>query len=230
MRAHARAVGGGGLRLGARGQRIQVGRLLIAAQVALSLVLLVGAGLLVRSLRSLQHGEVGLDRDHLLIVDVDVGARGYGGARRGALVRTLAERFELVHLEATGFVRPGVPAFWWMLQLLPGDFAAAAHAANIVLHGVNAALVSLVAWAGACLFAWWVSRGLVHLMPSVREEWLPLFDSYGVDTNNSSIAMKIGGLPSKPLLPVNDSPTVESRSMSATVRVWPSLKNQESPS
>jgi hypothetical protein len=56
-----------------------------------------------------------------------------------------AERFELVHLEATGFVRPGVPAFWWMLRLLPGDFAAAAHAANILLHGVNAALVSLIA-------------------------------------------------------------------------------------
>ena len=56
-----------------------------------------------------------------------------------------AERFELVHLEATGFVRPGVPAFWWMLQRWPGDFATAAHAANIVLHGVNAALVSLVA-------------------------------------------------------------------------------------
>ena len=97
MRAHARAVGGaGGVNWGVRGQRIPVGRLLIAAQVALSLVLLVGAGLLVRSLRSLQQGEVGLDRDHLLIVDVDVGARGYAGARRSALVRTLAERFERI--------------------------------------------------------------------------------------------------------------------------------------
>jgi hypothetical protein len=56
-----------------------------------------------------------------------------------------AERFELVHLDATGFVRPGAPVFWWILQKLPGDFAAAAHAANVVLHGLNAALVSLVA-------------------------------------------------------------------------------------
>ena len=52
----------------------------------------------------------------------------------------------LVHFGTTGFVRPGVPVFWWLLQKLPGDFAAAAHAANVVLHGVNAALVSLVAW------------------------------------------------------------------------------------
>jgi len=56
-----------------------------------------------------------------------------------------AERLELVHLGDTGFVRPGVPLFWGMLQRLPGDFAITAHAANIVLHGVNAALVSTLA-------------------------------------------------------------------------------------
>ena len=56
-----------------------------------------------------------------------------------------AERLELVHFEDTGFVRPGVPLFWGMLQRLPGDFAITAHAANTVLHGVNAALVATVA-------------------------------------------------------------------------------------
>jgi hypothetical protein len=48
----------------------------IAAQVALSVVLLVGAGMLVRSLRSLESVNVGLDRDHLMIVDVDETSRG----------------------------------------------------------------------------------------------------------------------------------------------------------
>ena len=72
-------------------------------------------------------------------------AMGIGLLSDDFVIARWAERFELVHFEATGFVRPGVPAFWWMLGMLPGDFAAAAHAANIVLHGVNAALVSLIA-------------------------------------------------------------------------------------
>ncbi len=56
-----------------------------------------------------------------------------------------ARRLELVHVEATGFLRPGVPLFWAMLNVLPGDLATAAHLANIVLHGFNAALVALIA-------------------------------------------------------------------------------------
>jgi hypothetical protein len=72
-------------------------------------------------------------------------AVGIGLLSDDFVIARWAERLELVHFEATGFVRPGVPAFWWMLRLLPGDFAVAAHVANIVLHGVNAALVSLIA-------------------------------------------------------------------------------------
>jgi len=72
--------------LGGRGGRIPLGKMLIAGQVALSLVLLVGAGLLVRSLREVQNGDTGLDRDHLLIVDVDAVTRGDTGVlmRRAA--------------------------------------------------------------------------------------------------------------------------------------------------
>jgi hypothetical protein len=70
-------------------------------------------------------------------------AVGIGLLSDDFVIARWAERLELVHFGATGFVRPGVPAFWWMLRLLPGDFAA--HVANIVLHGVNGALVSLIA-------------------------------------------------------------------------------------
>jgi hypothetical protein len=61
------------------------------------------------------------------------------------VIAAWAERLELVHFEATGFVRPGVPLFWRLLQALPGDFGMTAHAANVVLHGLNAALVSAIA-------------------------------------------------------------------------------------
>jgi predicted permease len=89
MRASAKALTGGA---GASGGRNPLGRLLISGQVALSLVLLVGAALLVRSLDHLQRTDPGLDRDHLLIVDVDAVERNYQGERLAVLARTLAER------------------------------------------------------------------------------------------------------------------------------------------
>src|SRR5438105_3442589 len=91
MRAHAHAVGGGFA--STTGRRMPAAKLLIAGQVALSVVLLMGAALLVRSLRALEQQPTGLDREHLLIVDLDVGARGYPEARRNALVQDLAGRF-----------------------------------------------------------------------------------------------------------------------------------------
>lgn len=63
--------------LGRRGTRRSLGGLLIGGQVAFSVVLLVGAAMLTRSLRNLQSVDVGMDRDHLLILELDVGARGY---------------------------------------------------------------------------------------------------------------------------------------------------------
>jgi predicted permease len=50
------------------GGRFALGKALVVVQVALSLVLLVGAGLLVRTLRNLQAQEVGFDRENLLLV------------------------------------------------------------------------------------------------------------------------------------------------------------------
>ncbi|MGH9888905.1 MAG: ABC transporter permease, partial [bacterium] len=90
MRAAAHSVAGSAL--GHRGQRAPLGKLLIAGQVALSVVLLVGAGMLVRSLLNLQSVDVGLDRDHLVIVDLDINARGYSGPRLASLVHTLRDR------------------------------------------------------------------------------------------------------------------------------------------
>ncbi len=90
MRANAKAVTGGSL----TGPRIPIGKMLISVQVALSLVLLVGAGLLVRSLRGVETAPTGLDRDHLLIVDVDASAGGHTGARLYPYARDLMARVQ----------------------------------------------------------------------------------------------------------------------------------------
>ena len=92
MRANARALGAG---FGsASRRRMPVAKLLIVGQVALSVVLLTGAALLVRSLRTLEDQPTGLDRDHLLIVYVGANSRGYIGDRHWTLVQELASRFE----------------------------------------------------------------------------------------------------------------------------------------
>ncbi len=64
--------------IGGRG-RVQTGRILGITQVALSLVLLMGAALFVRSLHNLLTQKMGYDRDHLLMVRVDPVEAGYKG-------------------------------------------------------------------------------------------------------------------------------------------------------
>jgi predicted permease len=64
--------------------------------VALSLLLLVGAALLVRSLHSLMTQNVGFDRDHMAVARIDPLAAGYRGASAEAMYRQLVERARLV--------------------------------------------------------------------------------------------------------------------------------------
>jgi predicted permease len=103
MRAHARSVSGFG------GGRVPLGKLLIGGQVALSVVLLVGAALLVKSLRGIQSADPGLDRDHLLIVGVDANARGYADQRLATLARDLNRRFrQLPGVAASSYSENGI--------------------------------------------------------------------------------------------------------------------------
>jgi len=89
LRAGGRGTTGG--LLGGPG-RIGAGKLLVVLQVALSLVLLVGTGMLIRSTRALTNVDPGLARDRLLIVTVDAAPTGLEGDRLSNLTRTLLER------------------------------------------------------------------------------------------------------------------------------------------
>jgi predicted permease len=82
-------VGGRGAQAGGRGRSA---RLLVVVQVALSLVLVVVAGLFLRSLQSLLAVELGYAREHRLSVAIDARASGYGSGEGGALRRRLTER------------------------------------------------------------------------------------------------------------------------------------------
>jgi predicted permease len=68
-------------------------RILISAQIALGALVLMTAGLLVRSLRNLQEADLGYSRDRLLLARVDILESGYRGAAIQNMTRELIDRF-----------------------------------------------------------------------------------------------------------------------------------------
>jgi predicted permease len=76
--------------------RTWLSKSLVVAQVALSLVLLVGAGLFLRTLVNLRRVEPGFDTRNLLLFAVDPGLLGYKDERLADLYRRLTERIEAV--------------------------------------------------------------------------------------------------------------------------------------
>ena len=80
----------------AGGSRSLLAKSLIVAQVALSLVLLICAGLFVSTLRNLQAVDVGFNRENLLLFRVDPRLSGYSGPQIASLYQRLTERIEAV--------------------------------------------------------------------------------------------------------------------------------------
>jgi len=78
------------------GSRSLLTKSLIVVQVAMSLVLLVGAGLFVRTLRNLQNVDVGFNRENLLLFNVQPGLNGYDRPQMGQLYRQITDRLEAV--------------------------------------------------------------------------------------------------------------------------------------
>jgi putative ABC transport system permease protein len=73
-----------------RGRR--AGRTLVAAEMALAVVLVIGAGLLLRSFARLSHVETGFQREGLVTFRIDLPSSRYPAARRPAFVAALLDR------------------------------------------------------------------------------------------------------------------------------------------
>jgi predicted permease len=65
---------------------------LVTVQVMLSLLLLVGAGLFLRTLRNLQNQDYGFERSHLLLAEFNAQLAGYRPSQTPALHQSLIER------------------------------------------------------------------------------------------------------------------------------------------
>jgi predicted permease len=75
------------------GSRLALNKTLVVTQVALSLFLLIGAGLFVRSLRNLRTLDVGLNYDGIVQFSLDLGG-GYNAQQRSDLYKQVLTRLE----------------------------------------------------------------------------------------------------------------------------------------
>jgi len=81
---------------GVVGARSLLGKGLLIVQVAISLVLLVGAGLFVQTLRNLRHVDVGFNPQNLLLFRVNPALNRYDPKRMATLYHDLLDRFAAV--------------------------------------------------------------------------------------------------------------------------------------
>ena len=84
--------------------RSWLSRSLLVVQVAISLVLLIGAGLFLRTIQNLRSVDVGFNTENLMLFSVDPRLNGYDPARTGTFYRDVAEAVRGV---------PGVRAVSW---------------------------------------------------------------------------------------------------------------------
>jgi predicted permease len=78
-------------RLASRGR---LRSMLVVAQVAVSLVLLVAAGLVLRSYAAAQHADVGFDPDNVTSIAIDLQTAGYGNGREAQAVTRLLDALD----------------------------------------------------------------------------------------------------------------------------------------
>jgi predicted permease len=95
--------------LGGRQGRFRLGNILVIAQVALTVVVMVGAGLVVHTLQNLRSLDPGFATDNLLTFDVDDTLMEYKGERKAAFYRNLRDRFSAI---------PGVTAVSYSSSIL----------------------------------------------------------------------------------------------------------------
>jgi len=88
----APALKAGSFSPGATGRRWSLGKGLVSFQAALSLLLLVGAGLFVRTLQKLEAEDLGFNRQHVLLVGIDARLAGYKPAQLAPLYQRLIDR------------------------------------------------------------------------------------------------------------------------------------------
>lgn len=116
-------------------KRFDLRNALLVAQIALSLVSLVGAGLFIRSLRSALDIDPGFDTENVMVMSFDLGAQGYDEDGGRAFYRRLDERIGAipgVESVAVASNRPLMPGAVFRRVRVDGDTSEGAAEGHLV--------------------------------------------------------------------------------------------------
>jgi len=125
-------------------------RLLVVTQVALSVVLITGAGLFVRTLQNLWSVNLGYERDNVLMFSVDAKLAGYTPDRAAAVYREILQRLQAlpdVRSASVSIVRPVDDQFSLIDQIneVDGRGLADRDAINVAWNAMSPGYFSTVA-------------------------------------------------------------------------------------
>ena len=122
---------------------LRAGRFVVVGQVALSLPLLIGAGLLLRTFQNLQQADLGFVKERLILARVDVQMGGYEEQRRLPVFQRLLERVRAApgvraasysksglflgsrssgHVEVEGYTQKGDGGVWSVWDHIGPDY------------------------------------------------------------------------------------------------------------
>ena len=133
----------GDLKAGAREgiyQRSRLRVVLLVMQGALSVVLLVGAGLFVRSLNHVRDVRLGYDVDPVLLVDLNMRGVELDSARAAELRRRLLERAQSTPNVRSATLQIGVP--FWSTHSMNLFVAGAIESCGSICHTIDEAVAN----------------------------------------------------------------------------------------
>jgi predicted permease len=122
-------------------------KILVTAQVMLSLLLLVGAGLFLRTLTNLLNQDFGFERTHLLLAEISPAIAGYHPEQAAALNRTLVERLSALPGVRSAALSESAPigfSIWNSTIKVPGFIPAPKEDMSSVLNRVTPAYFDTV--------------------------------------------------------------------------------------
>jgi len=106
------------------------GRALVAVQVALALLLMIGAGLFVRTLEKLERADTGFDRSQAILAQLDSDDANIKSQDWTSVRRRIEERIRTIPgVEAASFAMLTFNEGRWMAQLWPSGAARTEHTA-----------------------------------------------------------------------------------------------------
>jgi predicted permease len=101
--------------------RLHLARWVLIAQVAVSAVLLMGAGLFLRTLQTWRSIDAGFDTDNMLVFNVNPGTLQYGEDRTAELYERIIQRVRSIPGVLAITTSDNFWAYWWPAMRIPGD-------------------------------------------------------------------------------------------------------------